>query len=106
MSGVHKESWLSGLKCLIANEVGLIAPIGSNPILSAIRKVVRVWFIVPVLKTGSRCKTARGFKSHIFLLLLGVYTVGVAGLPVKQLTSVSGGSTPSAPTIIIFDYFF
>lgn len=33
-----------------------------------------------------------------YLPHLGVYTVGVAGLPVKQLTSVSGGSTPSAPT--------
>lgn len=30
--------------------------------------------------------------------LLGCYTVGVAGLPVKQLLSSSGGSTPSQPT--------
>lgn len=52
------------------------------------------------------CAVRRVFRVHCSPPIKGVYTVEVAGLPVKQLTSVSGGSTPSAPTIIIFDYFF
>lgn len=31
-------------------------------------------------------------------ILLGVYTVGIAGRPVKSLLSSSGGLTPSTPT--------
>lgn len=44
-------------------------------------------------------KSPRGFESRL-VYKMGCYTVGVAGLTVNQVSSDSGGSTPSHPTMM------